>query len=325
MRRREFTLLAGLAAAWPLAARAQQTAMRVVGWLNAGSSEGYEDLLVSLRQQLKEAGFVEGQNLLLEPRWANNRYDRLPALAAELVQRKCDVIVAVTTPSVRAVKAATATIPIVFAMAGDPVRLGFVASLNRPGGNITGVTLLVSELVPKRLEVLKEMVPAATVIGFLANTKNPNTPSDIKEVQDSADLLQRKLLVVNASTDDDFDTAFAQLVQGRAGALFVASDPFFNSRCDRLVALSARHRIPTIYSWREFPVAGGLMSYGNSINSATPPMAAYVARILKGERASDLPVQQSTKLELVINLKTAKALGFTVPDTLLARADEVIE
>jgi len=268
---------------------------------------------------------VEGQNLVIEPRWANNRYDRLPALAAELVERRCDVIIAATTPSVRAAKAATATIPIVFAMAGDPVKLGFVASLSRPGGNITGLTLLVSELVPKRLEVLREMVPSAAVIGFLANTNNPNTPSDIKDVQASADLLRQKLLVVHAGTDDDFDTAFSALVEGRAGALFVASDPFFNSRRDRLIALSARHAIPTIYSWREFPAAGGLMSYGNSIADALPQIAPYVARILQGEKVSELPVQQATKVELVINLKTAKTLGLEIPPTLLARADEVIE
>jgi putative tryptophan/tyrosine transport system substrate-binding protein len=322
VRRRELIALLGGAVAWPLAAQAQ-SAVRVVGWLNAGSSEGYE--LGGLRHHLKEAGFVEGQNLVIEPRWANNQYDRLPALAAELVQRRCDVIVAATTPSVRAAKAATTTIPIVFAMAGDPVKLGFVGSLNRPGGNITGLTLLVSELVPKRLEVLHEMVPSAATIGFLANTNNPNTPSDIKDVQASADLLRRKLLVVHAGTDGDFDTAFSALVQGGAGALFVASDPFFNSRRDRLVALSARHAIPTIYSWREFPAAGGLMSYGNSIAYAAPLMAHYVVRILQGEKVSELPVQQATKVELVINLKAAKALGLTVPPTLLARADEVIE
>jgi putative tryptophan/tyrosine transport system substrate-binding protein len=326
VKRREFiTLLGGAGVAWPLAARAQQPATRVVGWLNAGSSEGYEDELVRLRQHLKQAGFVEGQNLVIEPRWANNQYDRLPGLAAELVQRRCDVIVAATTPSVRAAKAATTTIPIVFAMAGDPVKLGFVSSLNQPGGNITSVTLLVSELVPKRLEVLHEMVPSAAVIGFLANTNNPNTPSDIKNVQASADLLRQKLLVVHAGTDDEFDTAFSALVRGRAGALFVASDPFFNSRRDRLIALSARHAIPTIYSWREFPAAGGLMSYGNSIAYAMPQMAHYVARILRGEKVSALPVQQATKVELIINLKTAKGLGLTVPPALLARADEVIE
>ena len=326
MKRREFITLVSGAMAWPLAARAQQqTATRVVGWLNAGSSEGYEDSLVRLRQHLKEAGFVEGQNLVIEPRWANNRYDRLPALAAELVERRCDVIIAATTPSVRAAKAATTTIPIVFAMAGDPVKLGFVGSLSRPGGNITGITLLVSELVPKRLEVLHEMVPSAAVIGLLANTNNPNTPSDIKDVHAAADLLRQKLLVVQAGTDDDFDAAFSALVQGSASALFVASDPFFNSRRDRLVALSARHAIPTIYSWREFPTAGGLMSYGNSIADAFPQIAPYVARILQGEKVSELPVQQATKVELVINLKTAKALGLSVPDSLLARADEVIE
>jgi putative ABC transport system substrate-binding protein len=213
----------------------------------------------------------------------------------------------------------------VFAIAGDPVKLGFVGSLRRPGGNITGVTLLVSELVPKRLEVLQEMVPSAAVIGFLTNANNPNTPSDITDVRASADLLRRKLLVVHAGTDDDFDTAFSALLKGEAGALFVASDPFFNSRRDRLVALSSRYAIPTIYSWREFPAAGGLMSYGNSIAYAMPQMTHYVARILKGEKPADLPVQQATKVELVINLKTARALGLDVPATLLARADEVIE
>jgi ABC-type uncharacterized transport system substrate-binding protein len=326
MRRREvITLLSGAVAAWPLAARSQQPAMRVVGWLNAGSSEGYEESLGSLSSILREAGFVEGRNLLIERRWANNKYDRLPALAAELVKRRCDVIVAATTPSVRAAKAATTTIPIVFAMAGDPVKLGFVASLSRPGGNVTGLTLLVSELVPKRLELLHEMVPSAAVLGFLANTHNPNTPADIKDVQEAADSVGRKLLVVHAGADADFDTAFAALVQGGVGALFVASDPFFNSRRDRLVALSARHAIPTIYSWREFPVAGGLMSYGNSIGYAMPQVAHYVARILHGERVSDLPVQQATKVELILNLKTAKALGLNVPAALIARADEVIE
>jgi ABC-type uncharacterized transport system substrate-binding protein len=324
MRRREFiTLLGGVAATWPVAVGAQQPGMRVVGWLNAGSSEGYD--VSELRQHLKDAGYIDGQNLVLEPRWANNQYDRLPALAAELVQRRCDVIVAATTPSVQAAKAATSIIPIVFAMAGDPVKLGFVSSLNKPGGNVTGVTLLVSELVPKRLEVLREMVPSAAVIGFLANTSNPNTPSDIKDVQASADLLRQKLLVVHADKDDEFDLAFSVLVQARAGALFVASDPFFNSRRDRLVALSARYAIPTIYSWREFPAVGGLMSYGNSIASAAPQMAYYVVRILRGEKPSDLPVQQATKVELVINLKTARALGLEVPPALLARADEVME
>jgi putative ABC transport system substrate-binding protein len=324
MKRREFiSLIGGAAVAWPRVARAQQTAMRVVGWLNAGSSEGYD--ASGLRRVLNEAGFTEGRNLVIELRWANNNYDRLPALAAELVQRRCDVIVAATTPSVRAAKAATTTIPIVFAMAGDPVKLGFVASLNRPGGNMTGLTLLVSELVPKRLEILHEMVPSAAVIGFLANTNNPNTPADIRDVQAAADSVGRKLLVVGAGTDAEFDPAFAALIQGRAGALFVASDPLFNSRRDRLVALAAQHAIPTIYSWREFALAGGLMSYGNSIGEAMPQIAHYVVRILRGDKVSDLPVQQATRVELVINLKTARTLGLIVPPTLLARADEVIQ
>jgi putative tryptophan/tyrosine transport system substrate-binding protein len=265
---------------------------------------------------------VEGQNLVIEPRWANNQYDRLPGLAAELVQRRCDVIVAATTPSVRAAKAATTTIPIVFAMAGDPVKLGFVSSLNRPGGNITGVTLLVSELVPKRLEVLHEMVPSAAVIGFLANTNNPNTPSDIKNVQASADLLRQKMLVVHAGTDDEFDTAFFALVRGGAGCSWL---PTRSSTADAIGSSLSRRatRFRRSISWREFPAAGGLMSYGNSI--AYAKMAHYVARILRGEKVSALPVQQATKVELIINLKTAKGLGLTVPPALLARADEVIE
>jgi ABC-type uncharacterized transport system substrate-binding protein len=325
MRRRQFITMLGGAVAWPLAARAQQVAMPVVGWLNAGSSEGYGDSLTKFTQFLRGGGYIEGQNLAIEPRWANNRYDRLPALAAELVQRRCAVIVASTTPSVRAAKAATTTIPVVFGMAGDPIKLGFVGSLSRPEGNITGVTLLVSELVPKRLEVLRETVPSASVIGFLVNPNNPNTAADITEAQTAADSLRRKLLVVNVGTDADFEPAFASLLQGRADALFVASDPFFNSRRDWLVALSARYAIPTIYSWREFPEVGGLMSYGNSVLDALRQMAEYVVRILQGEKVSALPVQQATKVELVINLKTARSLGLTLPPTLLARADEVIE
>jgi ABC-type uncharacterized transport system substrate-binding protein len=326
MRRREFiTMLGGAAATWPLAARAEQPAIPLVGWLNAGSREGYGSSADLFSQRLKDAGYVEGQNVAIEYRFADNQYDRLPELLAELIQRRSAVIVANTTPSARAAKVATTTIPIVFAIAGDPVKLGLVAGLRQPGGNVTGVSLLVSELVPKRLEVLREAIPLATLIGFLVNPANPNTASETRDILAAAESLRQEIFVVNAGSDADLEPAFASLVQRRVGALFVASDPFFNSRREPLVALSARHSIPTMYSWREFPVVGGLMSYGNSIEDAHRQVAHYVARILRGEKVFDLPVVQSTKVELVINLKTAKELGLTFPHTLLGRADEVIE
>src|SRR5262245_22876449 len=326
MRRREFiTLLGGAAAGSPLAAQAQPGALPIVGMLNAGSSEGYDQSHAVFRQSLRDAGYVEGRNVTFELHWANNQYNRLSGLATDLVRRRVAVIVAVTTPSARAAKAATSDIPIVFAMAGDPVKLGLVASLNRPDGNMTGVSLLVSELVPKRLELLHEAVPGAAAVGFLANPKNPNTASDIRDVEAAAASLGRKLHMFDAATDGDFENAFATMVKQRVEALLVASDPFFNSRYDRLVKLSARHALPTMYSWREFAAAGGLMSYGNSIADALRQVAVYVARILQGEKASNLPVQQAVKVELVVNLKTAKALGIDVPLSLLGRADEVIE
>jgi putative tryptophan/tyrosine transport system substrate-binding protein len=327
IRRREFVSLLGgsAAAAWALAARAQQPAIPRVGWLNAGSREGYGASADLFNQHLKGVGYVEGQNVTIEYRFANNQYERLPELLADLIQRQSAVIVANTTPAARAAKAATSTIPIVFAIAGDPLKLGLVASLRQPGGNLTGVSFLVSELVPKRLEVLREAVPLATLIGFLVNPSNPNTANETREVRAAAESLRQELVIADASSDAELELAFASLVHRQVGALLVASDPFFNSRRERLVALSSRHMIPTMYSWREFPAVGGLMSYGNSIEDGHRQVAHYVGRILRGEKVSDLPVVQSTKVELVINLTSAKALGFTFPHTLLGRVDEVIE
>jgi putative tryptophan/tyrosine transport system substrate-binding protein len=326
IRRREFViLLGGAVAARPLGARAQQPAIPRVGWLNAGSREGYGASADLFNQHLKAAGYVEGQNVAIEYRFANNQYERLPELLADLIQRQSAVIVANTTPAARAAKAATSTIPIVFAIAGDPLKLGLVASLRQPGGNLTGVSFLVSELVPKRLEVLREAVPLATLIGFLVNPSNPNTANETREVRAAAESLRQELVIADASSDAELELAFASLVHRQVGALLVASDPFFNSRRERLVALSSRHMIPTMYSWREFPAVGGLMSYGNSIEDGHRQVAHYVARILRSEKVSDLPVVQSTKVELVINLTTAKALNVTFPHTLLGRADEVIE
>jgi putative ABC transport system substrate-binding protein len=326
IRRREFViLLGGAVAARPLGARAQQPAIPRVGWLNAGSREGYGASADLFNQHLKGAGYVEGQNVAIEYRFANNQYERLPELLADLIQRQSAVIVANTTPAARAAKAATSTIPIVFAIAGDPLKLGLVASLRQPGGNLTGVSFLVSELVPKRLEVLREAVPLATLIGFLVNPSNPNTANETREVRAAAESLRQEIVIGNASSDAELELAFTSLVHRQIGALLVASDPFFNSRREGLVALSSRHLIPTMYSWREFPAVGGLMSYGNSIEEGHRQVADYVARILRGEKVSDLPVVQSTKVELVINLTSAKALGFTFPHTLLGRVDEVIE
>jgi putative tryptophan/tyrosine transport system substrate-binding protein len=327
IQRRDFIILLGscAAAAWPFAARAQQPAIPRVGWLNAGSREGYGASADLFSRRLKGTGYIEGQNVAIEYRFANNQYERLPELLADLIQRQSAVIVANTTPAARAAKAATSTIPIVFAIAGDPLKLGLVASLRQPGGNLTGVSFLVSELVPKRLEVLREAVPLATLIGFLVNPSNPNTANETREVRAAAESLRQEIVIGNASSDAELELAFTSLVHRQIGALLVASDPFFNSRREGLVALSSRHLIPTMYSWREFPAVGGLMSYGNSIEEGHRQVADYVARILRGEKVSDLPVVQSTKVELVINLTSAKALGFTFPHTLLGRVDEVIE
>jgi putative ABC transport system substrate-binding protein len=327
VRRREFiTLLGGTAAAWPLAARAQQPTMPVIGFLGSDSPDLYADRLRAFWQGLKETGYIEGQNLAIEYRWAEGRNDRLPALATDLSRRPVAVIAASTTPSALALKAATATIPIVFFVAGDPVALGLVASLNHPGGNLTGTTTLTLEVGQKWLQLLHEMVPTATTFALLVNPTSPNlAEAQSLDLQKAARALGLQVHLLQASTDQDFDTVFATLVKLRAGGLVISSDSFFFTRSEQLAALAARHAVPAIFGFREFAAAGGLMSYGASVTDQHRTLGVYTGRILKGEKPSDLPVQQATKVELIINLKTAKALGIEIPPMLLARADEVIE
>jgi putative ABC transport system substrate-binding protein len=326
MSRREFITLLGGAAAWPFAARAQQTRMPVIGFLSSRASGDAPELLAAFLQGLKDAGFVEGQNVTIEYRFAGNQNERLPELAAELVHRQVTVMAAPTTPAALAAKAATAAIPIVVATAGDPVRLGLVASLNRPGGNVTGVALLFVEVAAKRLELLHELIPTAAIIGLLVNPANPPiAEANASAVVSAAHTLGLQLHVLKASAEIDFDGVFANVIQLRAGGLVIGGDPFFTGRQEQLAALAARHAMPTVYENREFVAAGGLMSYGGNLIDAYRQCATYAARILKGEKPADLPVQQSTKVELFLNLKTAKKLGLTIPITLLGRADEVIE
>jgi putative tryptophan/tyrosine transport system substrate-binding protein len=327
MKRRHFIALLGGAAAWPLATRAQQPAMPVIGFLSSASPDLYTDRLQSFRQGLKEAGYVEGQNVAIEYRWAEGRNDRLPALAAELVERRVTLIAAVGgTPSAVAAKAATATIPVVFGIAADPIEARLVASLNRPGGNLTGVTNLNVELGPKRLELLRELIPSGSAIALLVNPTSPNIADVIsRELQAAARELGLQLHVLHASTEQDLDRTFAKLTQLQAAALIVSPDAFFYAHITQLAALALRHAVPTVSQNHAFAAAGGLMSYGANEREYYRLVGIYAGKILNGEKPADLPVQQTTKVELIINLKTAKALGLNIPLSLLGRADEVIE
>jgi len=316
MKRREFITLLGGAATWPLAARAQQAAMPMIGLLNGRSIDDAAYLVAALRQGLNEAGYVEGQNVAIKYRWADGHYDRMPAMAADLVRRQVALIAALGDPSPFVAKAATATIPIVFLSGSDPVRRGMVVSLNRPGGNMTGVSVITGVLVAKRMQLLREVVPTAAVFA----------ETDTKDVKEAAQTLGLQLRILHAGNDRDFDAVFATLVQLRPSALIVGSDPFLNSRSEQqLVALAARHAVPTIYNYRESVTAGGLMSYGTSLVDGWRLAGVYASKILRGAKPADLPVQNAVKVELVINLNTVKTLGLTVPLPLLGRADEVIE
>jgi putative ABC transport system substrate-binding protein len=328
MRRRDFiTLLGGAAAAtWPLAARAQQPAMPVIGFMSARAAEESRYLVEAFRQGLKEVGFVEGQNVAIEFRWANGLYDRLPALAAGLVSRRVTVLAAIAgEPAALAAMRATSTIPIVFMIGGDPVEAGLVGSFNRPDGNVTGVTILTNLIESKRLSLLHELVPGAALIGVLMNPKFPITARGLQDLGEAARTIGQRLVILNASNDEELDAGFASLVQEHVSALFVASDPYFNTRRDRIVAFAAQQRLPAIYQFREYAVAGGLLSYGIDLTDAYRQLGVYTAKVLKGTRPAELPIMQPTKFELVINLKAAKAIGLDIPADLLALADEVIE
>jgi putative tryptophan/tyrosine transport system substrate-binding protein len=325
-RRKFIAALGGTAATWPLATRAQQLAIPVIGYLSAGPSNSFPHLVTAFRQGLSEVGYVEGRNVTIDYRWAEGKYDRLPALAAELVRHNVATIIAVGgTVSALAAKKTTATIPIVFASGGDPINDGLVSSLNRPGGNVTGVTFFGGPLGAKRLELLRQLVPTVDVIGLLVNQANPTSEIESKDVQEAAHAAGQKIQVLNASSGSEVEEAFNTIELRRVGALLVSADTFFTSQRDRLATLAAQYRVPSIYELREFVMAGGLMSYGSSLARGYRQAGEYAGRILKGEQPADLPVVQPTIFELVINLKAAQLLGLKVPQMLLARADEVIE
>ena len=326
IRRREFiSLLGGTAAAWPLAARAQQPAMPVIGFLHFGSPDLFIFQATAFGQGLKETGYVEGQNVAIEYRWAEGRYDRLPSLAADLVSHKVELVAAFGPPCAKAAKNATSTIPIVFTIGSDPVHDELVPSLASPGGNVTGISMLAVQLVPKRLELLSELIPQARTFGLLVNPNNGYSDAMIRDVEHAARANGMPLSILKASTESEIDAAFSTLGNLHTDALVIGDDPFFTARRGQLVALASRYAVPATYQFREFAVAGGLASYGPSLKTASHDAGIYAGRILKGAKPSDLPVAQPTRFELVINLKTAKALGLDVPPTLLARADEVIE
>jgi putative ABC transport system substrate-binding protein len=324
LQRREFIAGLGSAAAWSVTARAQQPAKPVIGYLSATAQDYGPHFLPAFRQGLKEQGFIENLNVVIEYRFAENQYDRLPALAADLVRRRVAVLVAVG-PAALPARDATTSIPVVFSVGVDPIEAGLVSHLNRPGGNLTGATILNVELGPKRLELLHEALPATTSLALLINPTRANADAESSAMSAAASARGLKLHVLHASTDSDIDNAFAALVQLRAGGLVIGTDSLFNARNDKLAALALQHAVPTIYQYREFPAAGGFMSYGSGFTDAIRIAGVYTGRILKGEKPADLPVQQASKVELTINLKTARSLGLTLPLTLLGRADEVIE
>jgi putative tryptophan/tyrosine transport system substrate-binding protein len=326
IRRREFIFtLGGTAAAWPLAARAQQPAMPVVGFMSARSPEDSEHLVEAFRRGLREGGFVEGQNVAIEFRWARGQYDLLPAMAADLVSRGVSVLTTAGTPAVLAAKAATGEIPIVFGIAIDPVELGLVASLNRPGGNATGVTLLTTLMEPKRLGLLRDLVPGVPLVGVLLNPRFPTAPRQLREIEEAARTIDQRIIVANASDDAELEAAFGSLTSARVAALLVTANSYFDVRRDRIVGFAAQQRLPAIYQFREYAVAGGLLSYGVDITDGYRQYGVYTAKVLNGAKPADLPVLQPTKFEMVINLRTAKALGVKISDNLLSLADEVIE
>jgi putative tryptophan/tyrosine transport system substrate-binding protein len=326
MKRREFiTMIPGAAVAWPLAAWAQQPTVPVIGFLNGTSPQGYGHFVAAFRQGLIETGYTEGQNVVIEYRWAEGHYERLQALAADLIQRRVAVIVATSTPANVVAKKATTETPIVFTTSSDPVEIGLVASLDRPGGNVTGAVTLNVEVVSKRLELLHELLPATSVVAVLVNPKNPNATTQSRELQAASRALELQIETVKATTEGEIDVAFAQLAERRIGALLVDTDAFLFSRRAQLVGLAKRYGIAAIFDRRDYAEAGGLMSYGGSVEDVYRLAGIYTGRILKGEKPADLPVVQSTKLQLIVNLKTANALGMTVPPSLLSRADEVIE